>query len=336
MPAREDAAEVRAWAVAEGRVPEGQAGRMPQRVYDDYDARQADPLDGVPMGGDEAAEAGAPPADPPPAAGRPRAERRPRDVPGSRPPGGWRPGWLGGSPRAKPTKKVGNARGKKSTENRPRVAVDELISGAWRGLAGVVAPMLPATGRMMKLQAPVVGVVLDPVVRGTVVDTLLQPLARTSETAEAVAVIMLPPILVGLMEADPRRAPLMMPILRGCMLRWHKVAGPSMASALKAERDFAEDWGQSVDEMIALLGMTFESAEDEDAAVYDAQQHMARGDDWPAPDADGGDGLAPPPEPFHPATAARQAAEQAPRPDAAPAPPPGLHLDPRLAPVVAQ
>jgi hypothetical protein len=347
MPARDDAAEVRAWAVAQDLLDAGGTGRMPQAVYDTYDARDQEPVHGrvtvdrLPGESDDdfmarvdaVAEAGPPPgaAPPPP---RPRAERKPRDVPGSRPPrAGWRPGFLGG-PRAAPggKRKRREKPPRVTTANRPRVSLDELISAGWRGAAGVVAPMLPATARMMKLQSPVVGVVLDPVVKGTLVDTFLQPLARTSETAEAMAVILLPPVLVGLMESDPRRATVMMPMLRFCMLRWHKVAGPAMADALRRETDFEADWGQTVDEMIGLLGMTFDTPEDEEAAVFDAQQHMA--DRYP-PESEPDSDLEPPPAPFTPAQAARQAAEAMPRPEqqgGGPVPP-GLHLDPRLAPV---
>lgn len=346
MAGREDTPRVRAWAVGRGLLDDGSTGRISQAVYDAYDVRDPDePLEGriivdrLPGESDEdfmarvdaTAEAGPPPGGTPPP--RPRAERKPRDVPGSRPPrGSWRPGWLGGEQRARQGKARGKPRREKPARakpDHPRMPVDDLLSAAWRGLAGAVAPVLPATARMMKLQSPVVGVVLDPVVRGTIVDSLLQPLARTSETGEAIAVILLPPILVGLMEADPRRAVVMMPVLRGCMLRWGKVAGPAMAEALRRERDFEADWGQTVDEMISLLGMEFDSPEDEDAAVYEAQQGMAGHQG-----AEPGD-VPPPPEQFTPAQEARQAAEANPRPDAqqqAPVPP-GLRFDPRLAPV---
>jgi hypothetical protein len=154
------------------------------------------------------------------------------------------------------------------------VPVDDLIAGLWRGLAGFARP-LPATSRLLKLQAPVAGVILEDTVKGSVVDRWLQPLARTSKAGEAMFVLAAPPLMVAAIELDPSKAPFIMPVLRESMLRWCKIAGPKMADALKREREFEEQFGEDVDELLAML---FDKAADpagDEAMIRETQEAMA-------------------------------------------------------------
>lgn len=245
------AADVRAWLRESGEdVPA--RGPLAQADIDRYEAAHApgpDYPEGMTDADFDLTEPEPPPVEP---------ETRPRTV-----------------ATVKPAARFGNwrkAQGKKKGKPKPRVPVDDLIAAVWRGLAGVARP-LPATSRLLKIQAPVAGVILEDTVKGTVVDHWLQPLARTSKNAEAVFALAGPPILVAACEMNPQAAPLILPVLRESLLSWCKIAGPKMADALKRETEFEEEFGQDVDQMMAFLFADVAGA-DEDAAVRAQQQGM--------------------------------------------------------------
>jgi hypothetical protein len=168
--------------------------------------------------------------------------------------------------------------GKKKTPAKKRVPVDDTIATVWRFLGSLAKP-LPATSRLMKFQAPAVGKILEPVVRDTVVDRLLQPIARTTEGAEAVAVLFGAPALVTAMQLQPQIIPFALPALRELLVRMVRVAGPAMAESLATERKFEAEYGGTVDDLIAMLfaglfeeGAEPMTAEDEEAAIRRAQE----------------------------------------------------------------
>jgi hypothetical protein len=165
-----------------------------------------------------------------------------------------------------------SAKGKPKGKAKPRVPVDDFIAAVWRGVAGVARP-LPATSRLLKIQAPVAGVILEDTVKGTVVDKWLQPLARTSKGAEAMFALVGPPVIVAALEINPQYAPLLAPVLRESLLSWCKIAGPKMKDALQRETEFEAEFGQDVDQMIAFLFQDVPAA-DEDAEVRARQQAM--------------------------------------------------------------
>jgi hypothetical protein len=245
-------ADIRAWAEANGRAV-GARGGISKALRDDYETAQLEAaLSDGPSDADfgDVAEPGPPPAD--------VTERKPRTIPAPRTRRGARD-WLGRPRKAKPKGKA-----------RPRVPVDDLIAGVWRAAAGFARP-LPATSRLLKMQAPVAGAVLEDAVKGTFVDTVLQPVARAGQTGEAFAVLVLPPVLVAAIELDPGRMPFLLPPLRELMLRWAHVAGPKMAAALAREREFEEQFGEDVDGLLAMLFEGMDAAAEE-AAVRDAQE----------------------------------------------------------------
>jgi hypothetical protein len=169
----------------------------------------------------------------------PPAEVRPRNVAVPKTPRmPWRRDKATGKAKAKPKHK--------------RVPLDDTIATAWRFLGSLAKP-LPATSRLIKIQAPVAGRLLEPIVRDTIVDRLLQPIARTTEGAEAVAVLIGPPAVITAMQLNPNIIPFAMPLLRELLMRMVRVAGPAMGEAMKQEREFEEQFGGSVDDLIALL-----------------------------------------------------------------------------------
>lgn len=208
------------------------------------------------------------------------------ETPPTRPPraraaaSGWRPPW---SKPARPGRKKAK---------RARVPVDELISSGWRGMARIARPV-PPLERVLKVQAPVSGLLLEEAVAGTMVDTLLQPLARVMGQGKLVAALVGPPMLVTAGTLHMQRAaaegkqpnPVAMGIihegLRETLMVWMDVAGPKFEAALKRERDFEAKYGTDVDEFIGWLfsppanPADAESVKAEDDAVRRAQGIVA-------------------------------------------------------------
>lgn len=254
------AAEIREWARSQGlEVPA--KGPVPPHLKDAYEAWHDDGGGQLPDGGDTTSEPGPPPGDP--------DERKPRNV--STP----RTARLGGFGR-----RGGGAKKKRARPKHPRVPVDDLIATGWRALAGMARP-LPATSRLLKIQAPVAGLILEDTVKGTAVDALLQPFARTTRSAEALAVLLGPPVLVTAIQLNPDAQPFLIEPLRELMLRWCKIAGPKMKEALDREREFEEEFGETVDDLIGALfaqpdqpASPAEAMRQEEDAVRQAQEAM--------------------------------------------------------------
>lgn len=152
--------------------------------------------------------------------------------------------------RAAPAK-TRTPRGRKPLK--ARVSVDKLIALAWRGLAQATAPINLPVARVLDMQAPVAGAILEDTVKGTVVDRLLQPLARVNEGGEAVFALLGPPLLVGVITSKPEIAPMLVPLLKESLRRWIDIAGPRMEELAKKEEDFAAKYGTRIDDMIEMF-----------------------------------------------------------------------------------
>jgi hypothetical protein len=141
---------------------------------------------------------------------------RPQEVP---PPAG--PRRPETPPRGRKRKLFDRAPGKDGRPQR-RVSLESLGSWAW-GLAGMALQQAPKSvpiGRMLALQAPVAGVIVDDLAKGTVVDRVLQPLARSSEKAEKAFALLGPPLLVGMISNKPELYPALAGPLKVALLSW--------------------------------------------------------------------------------------------------------------------
>jgi hypothetical protein len=245
------AGPVREWARANGWPDISDRGKLPEGVQEQYDAAHGDPLEGIPVTGNP------PPPDYPagmtdddfaPGAGV-EAEQRPRSIatPGPARGRGRLRGITGGKPAGP---KAGKAA--KPKARHPRVPVDRLITSAW-GLLAQAARPLPPTSRVLTLQGPAAGVLLEGVVKNTVVDTVLQPLARLEQGGEVVFALAGPPLLATVMSVNPDAAPFLAPVLREALMTLIKVGGPAVAAAaVKGAADEAQ-YGQAVDAMLSML-----------------------------------------------------------------------------------
>jgi hypothetical protein len=268
-----DAAQIRAWGNENGYAL-GDKGRIPATVRQAYEeatgirAAAPDYPDG--MSEDDFTD-----PDGPPAGGDGQGddpEARPRSTkPAGR---GWK---LPGRGKAKPRSKGGHAK--------PRVPVEETISNGWRLLARLARP-LPPLERTLKVQAPVAGLLLEDAVRGTVVDAVLQPIARYQARGKTGAAMIGPPVLVTAITLHVQRQamagqppnPFFMStaveLLRESLMLWLEVAGPKFDLALAKEKEFEAKHGQSVDEMIAWL--LSDPVDPRDPAAMKAEQDAMR------------------------------------------------------------
>lgn len=163
----------------------------------------------------------------------------------------------------------------------PRVSTDGIWGAVWRGVAGIATP-LPPLQRTLRIQAPVAGVIIDGIVKDTVIDPLLQPLARLAGAGKAASALVGPPVFVTAItvygQSCAARGELPNPIvwqgldegLTQSLAAWFEVAGPEFEKALQREKDFEERHGKTIQAMKEFLfspppATDAERAEEEDA-----------------------------------------------------------------------
>lgn len=286
--------DIREWAKGQG-ISVRTKGPLPDEVRAQYDAAHADPdaLYVLPDGtadGEGQADGVATAAPPPPAADPKQTERTP-----ARPPrtAAARPGGLlarirGGGKTPARTR----AAGKKF----PRVSLANLIEDAWGQFAWAAAPM-PPMQRLLQAQAPFAGLALEDALAGTVVDRMLQPVARAEDKAKAVGGIMFPPMALMLAMAtapapvvvegtDPpqymfpeptaqHKAALM--TLRWSLMLWSE-AGAARLDEYKARAEANAERGAQADRFMAwILGYEDQApGADADAAAVSAEDEAVR------------------------------------------------------------
>jgi hypothetical protein len=295
--------DVREWLRAQpdidpASIPE--RGPIPKTLREQYDAAHAEP---EPPGPDY--DGGITEADFPAPELPETGERRPRKVRGPARPKGLRELLWGGK-----------TAGKGHKPKPKRISLTSFVEDAWSDMAWLAAP-IPPLQRVLYAQAPYAGVVLEDSVKGTVVDTVLQPVARAETAIRAVNGLMGPPMFVmgimakgsrvGLVELgeDGKERPVMVlgpdgetlvqatdydtPTkfmfmgLKYCLLQMTKLTPVQIEAVQERAADRIER-GKAVDKMIAwIFGMPeppdLVTAEEE--AIKRAQQMMG---------ASGGDG----------------------------------------------
>ena len=256
--------DVREWAKEQGYEVGGK-GRIPQAIRAEYDAAHlaAGPDPAVPA--DEAGPAGYgggvteadfPPGTPAPepAAGGPveaAAETRPRRVATAKAPGRsfsrrlW--GGGGGKP-ARPAKR------------HPRVSLKGLAEDAFLDLAWTFQG-LPPLEKILYLQAPLAGQVVEESVRGTAADKILQPVARADRQFKAFEALTAPAWVAAIMlrgrkddngEYSPETK-LMFAGLRHSLLSMSRVVDDFDFERQRAKSEELRTASGQIDAMIAYL-----------------------------------------------------------------------------------
>jgi hypothetical protein len=98
----------------------------------------------------------------------------------------------------------------------------------WSGMANVVAGagLVPAS-RMIAMQAPIAGMVLEDSLKGTVVDKAAQPLARLVGKGGDIGALLGPIFLVTAIQKKPEMYPQLKPYLEDALWSYVEVAGPA-------------------------------------------------------------------------------------------------------------
>jgi hypothetical protein len=240
--------EMRTWLRDQGHdVPE--RGRLTQGWKDLYDQGHPWDLDGA----DELAGADETEPDVPMQAERqPRTQRSARRDRRARPAAEKVRGW-----RKKPADKAAAARKRKQA----RVSVDHLVSRGWEAVARIAQPLSLPVSRCLQVQSPVAGMIIEEIVAGTLVDRVLQPIARAEEKAEKVLALVGPPLIVLAIEQSfllpaeqmMMRQALLMPMLKESLRMWLVIAGPKVEEAARREAEYQKTFGRSINEMIELF-----------------------------------------------------------------------------------
>jgi hypothetical protein len=257
-----DPAEVRAVLREHGYEVSGR-GRISAESLEIYESLISLPADAEPGGEYDAGISAAdfPDDDEPEPA--PVPERKPRRVRQSRP------------SLADRLRSGGKGKSGARKRKHPRVPVDRLVERGWELLARLGMQVSPPIGRVLDMQAPVAGMILEDVIRDTVADRALQPIARAEEKAEKVIALVAPPVIVGALAAaqglpeDQRlmRQAILIPMLRESLVIWVKIAGDKIEERQAREIEMGPVNAQ-VDKLMAdIFAMPTAEAEPADAAA---------------------------------------------------------------------
>jgi hypothetical protein len=164
---------------------------------------------------------------------------------------------------------------------RPRVSIENILSSGWALGAMALArkPEAVPVARIMDMQAPVAGIIGDELLRGTVVDRILQPLARGGAKAEMAVALACPPLLVGVMTARPETFPVLRPLLKMSMMTWLEIAEPAMAKVQKRQATWTEKFGDI--DLDAMIDALWAGLPESGPVSEQEEEHVrrARGDD---------------------------------------------------------
>lgn len=245
-------ADIRMWAKAKG-VDLAERGRIPAEVRNQYNEANGVPIEGqapevdapvsLPVGEtlEEMAEPSPHPETPP---RPPERNRTIPDGPGRRI-GEKVRGWVTGNVPAPETPRP--------APGRKRMSLENLVEAAWDGIGGLLRKNQVAypIGNVLKMQAPVAGVIAEDALAGTVADRVLQPLARLEASKDTAMALLGPPLLTAMIVRDPRLYEPLFPYLRKAMLLWLQIAGPKIKAKQRQEErlmaDFKEEFGDDFD-----------------------------------------------------------------------------------------
>lgn len=151
--------------------------------------------------------------------------------------------------------------------SRRRASLDRIGAGVWSLAANLLGGQHHPIGRVLSIQAPVAGAVLDDVVAGTVVDRVLQPFAKASAKGEVAYALLGPPVLVAVMTQQPQLAPILRPMLADSMMAWLDLAGPKAVAMQERREKIAKRLGIEGADVEAMIELIFAPPVPENAAA---------------------------------------------------------------------
>lgn len=175
--------DIREWAKTQGLEVKAK-GPLPDDVRARYAAEHAEAEADYPPGPaelEDQAPADVAEAAPPPTQAE-RTPARPRPTAGER----------GRAILARLHPQAGTKRDRPRPRKMARVSLANLIEDAWGQMAWAASP-LPPMQRLLQAQGPFAGIAMEDALQGTVVDRVLQPVARAEDKAKAVGGLLMPP-----------------------------------------------------------------------------------------------------------------------------------------------
>jgi hypothetical protein len=166
---------------------------------------------------------------------------------------------------------------KSSTKKQPRVSLEKFVSRGWTMLGRMAISVSPPMGRCLQAQAPMAGIILEDIARGTVTDRLLQPLARAEDKLDKGFALAAPPLLVGLIdmanglppaEAAARQA-ILIPMLRES-LRIMMEVSESYAEAITERLEQNMKFDTDIDRLLGAIFGQAEAAPEPEPEMADA------------------------------------------------------------------
>lgn len=87
----------------------------------------------------------------------------------------------------------------------PRASASQLVTLAWGGVGTMLerSGTDPAVGRVLQFQAPLAGERIDDLIKGTWIDSLVQPFVKQADKLEGLGTLILFPVLIGAYERNP-------------------------------------------------------------------------------------------------------------------------------------
>lgn len=234
--------DIRVWAAANGWDVQSK-GRLPAQVKEAWEAAQ----NGQPEPDPEPFVITATPDSPPVTAGDAADFIGHPDGPPERKP---EPPKRRGLFAPRPPRQLGARPAHK------RVSIENILGSGWAlgAMALARSPQALPIAKVMDMQAPVAGIIGEELLKGTLIDRVLQPLARGGRKAELATALVGPPLIVGAMTANPKLFPVLRPMLKMTMMSWMEISEPAMKTVAKRQERWAEKFGDvDIDAMIDLL-----------------------------------------------------------------------------------
>lgn len=150
--------------------------------------------------------------------------------------------------------------GKPKGKPKPRISLEKFTARGYAMLGRMTQPISLPMSRCLTAQAPMAGIILDDVARGTIADKILQPVARAEDKLDKVFALTAPPLLVLAIDMSSQLPPkeaavrqaFLLPMLRES-LRVSLEVSESYADRVAAAFERNERLDQQVDELLAMI-----------------------------------------------------------------------------------
>lgn len=241
-----EATDIRQWARDKGHDI-GERGRVPKHLQDEYEAEinQRAGINGEAVSlpddtdtGETRPFAPSPEASQPSPPGSGGSESKPK--PGK---------------RRLPWQKAPAGAESKPPKTHKRVPLETWAARGWKVAGKILGDGRTPSSRCLYMQAPVAGVIVDDLLKGSRVDRMLQPIARFGEGSKNVGALIGLPLLVAVTERQPQLYEYMRPMMVAAAEEWVLIAGPAIrkakARAAEIAKELAEFEFEETDDMFS-------------------------------------------------------------------------------------